>query len=75
MAKEDYLEVEGIVLEVLPNATFKVKLENEVVIDAHVSGKIRMNYIRILPGDKVTIAISPYDPTRGRITYRFKNSK
>ncbi|AHI54137.1 translation initiation factor IF-1 [Spiroplasma sabaudiense Ar-1343] len=72
MAKEDLLEVEGIVQEVLPNATFKVKLENEVVIDAHVSGKIRMNYIRILPGDKVTVAISPYDMTRGRITYRNK---
>ncbi|ATZ18543.1 translation initiation factor IF-1 [Williamsoniiplasma somnilux] len=72
MAKEDLLEVEGIVVEVLPNAAFKVKLENEIVIDAHVSGKIRMNYIRILPGDKVTVAISPYDMTRGRITYRFK---
>lgn len=75
MAKEDHLEVEGVVVEVLPNATFKVKLENDIVIDSHVSGKIRMNYIRILPGDKVTIAISPYDPTRGRITYRFKNGK
>ncbi|AHB36751.1 translation initiation factor IF-1 [Spiroplasma apis] len=75
MAKEDHLEVEGVVVEVLPNAAFKVKLENDIVIDAHVSGKIRMNYIRILPGDKVTIAISPYDPTRGRITYRFKNGK
>lgn len=74
MAKEDYLEVEGIVAEVLPNAAFKVKLENGIVVDAHVSGKIRMNYIRILPGDKVTIEISPYDPTRGRITYRFKNN-
>lgn len=75
MAKEDHLEVEGVVVEVLPNAAFKVKLENDIVIDSHVSGKIRMNYIRILPGDKVTIAISPYDPTRGRITYRFKNGK
>lgn len=75
MSKEDYLEVEGTVLEVLPNAAFKVKLENEIVIDAHVSGKIRMNYIRILPGDKVTVEISPYDPTRGRITYRYKNGK
>ncbi len=72
MAKEDLLEVEGTVVEVLPNAAFKVKLENDIVIDAHVSGKIRMNYIRILPGDRVTIAISPYDMTRGRITYRFK---
>lgn len=72
MSKEDYLEVEGTVLEVLPNTTFKVKLENEIVIDAHVSGKIRMNYIRILPGDKVTVEISPYDTTRGRIKYRHK---
>lgn len=72
MAKEDLLEVEGVVVEVLPNAAFKVKLANDIVIDAHVSGKIRMNYIRILPGDKVTVAISPYDMTRGRITYRFK---
>ncbi|ATG97191.1 MULTISPECIES: translation initiation factor IF-1 [Mesoplasma] len=72
MAKEDLLEVDGTVVEVLPNAMFKVKLENDVIIDAHVSGKIRMNYIRILPGDKVTVAISPYDMTRGRITYRFK---
>lgn len=75
MAKEDYLEVEGTVVEVLPNANFKVKLENEIVIDAHVSGKIRMNYIRILPGDKVTVEITPYDPTRGRITYRYKNGQ
>lgn len=72
MAREDLLEVEGIVVEVLPNAVFKVKLSNEVIIDAHVSGKIRMNYIRILPGDRVTVAISPYDMTRGRIIYRFK---
>ncbi|AGR42462.1 translation initiation factor IF-1 [Spiroplasma diminutum] len=75
MAKEDYLEVDGTILEVLPNATFKVKLENDVIIDAYVSSKIRINYIRILLGDKVTVAISPYDPTRGRITYRFKNGK
>ncbi|WP_342268759.1 translation initiation factor IF-1 [Spiroplasma endosymbiont of Aspidapion aeneum] len=73
MSKEDYLEVEAVVVEVLPNTKFKVKLENDVIIDAHVSGKIRMNYIRIVPGDKVTVAISPYDPTRGRITYRQKN--
>ncbi|WP_338969471.1 translation initiation factor IF-1 [Spiroplasma endosymbiont of Labia minor] len=72
MAKEDYLEVEGTVTEVLPNATFKVELENGAVISANVSGKIRMNYIRILPGDKVTVNISPYDMTRGRITYRFR---
>lgn len=72
MSKEDYLEVEGVVAEVLPNTTFKVKLENGVIIDAHVSGKIRMHYIRILPGDKVTVEISPYDMTRGRIKYRHK---
>lgn len=72
MSKEDYLEVEGVVTEVLPNTTFKVKLENGVIIDAHVSGKIRMHYIRILPGDKVTVEISPYDMTRGRIKYRHK---
>lgn len=72
MAREDLLEVEGTVVEVLPNAVFKVKLTNDVTINAHVSGKIRMNYIRILPGDRVTVAISPYDMTRGRIIYRFK---
>lgn len=72
MAREDLLEVEGTVVEVLPNAVFKVKLSNDVIINAHVSGKIRMNYIRILPGDRVTVAISPYDMTRGRIIYRFK---
>lgn len=72
MAREDLLEVEGTVINVLPNAVFKVKLENDITIDAHVSGKIRMNYIRILPGDRVTVAISPYDMTRGRITYRHK---
>ncbi|QHX36160.1 translation initiation factor IF-1 [Spiroplasma sp. TIUS-1] len=75
MAKEDYLEVSGQVVEVLPNAAFKVKLENNIVISAQVSGKIRMNHIRILPGDTVTVAISPYNPTLGRITYRFKNGK
>ena len=72
MSKEDVFEVEGIVLESLPNAMFKVQLDNGVVILAHVSGKIRMNYIRILPGDKVTVEISPYDLTRGRITFRHK---
>lgn len=71
MAK-DVIEVEGLVLENLPNAMFKVELENGHVILAHVSGKIRMNYIRILPGDKVTVEMSPYDLTKGRITYRFK---
>lgn len=72
MAKQDVIELEGTVLETLPNAMFKVELENGHEILAHVSGKIRMNYIRILPGDKVTVEMSPYDLTRGRITYRFK---
>lgn len=72
MAKDDVIEVEGTVVETLPNAMFKVELENGHEILAHVSGKIRMNFIRILPGDKVTIELSPYDLTRGRITYRFK---
>ena len=71
-SRDDIIEVEATVVEVLPNATFKVALENGAVIDAHVSGKIRMNYIRILPGDKVTVEISPYDLTRGRITFRHK---
>ena len=70
--KQDIIEVEGIVEETLPNAMFKVKLPNELTILAHVSGKIRMNYIRILPGDRVLLEISPYDLTRGRITYRHK---
>ena len=72
MANGDNIEVEAVVVETLPNAMFRVKLENGVVIIAHVSGKIRMNYIRILPGDKVTVEISPYDLTRGRITFRYK---
>ena len=72
MSKADVIEVQGVVLEALPNATFRVKLENGQVIVATVSGKIRMNYIRILPGDKVTVEISPYDLKRGRITFRFK---
>ncbi|APB32136.1 translation initiation factor IF-1 [Vagococcus teuberi] len=72
VAKEDMIEIEGTVVETLPNAMFKVELENGHVILAHVSGKIRMHYIRILPGDKVTVELSPYDLTRGRITYRFK---
>ncbi|WP_028273296.1 translation initiation factor IF-1 [Atopococcus tabaci] len=72
MAKDDVIEIEGTVLETLPNAMFKVELENGHEILAHVSGKIRMNYIRILPGDKVTVEMSPYDLSRGRITYRFK---
>ena len=72
MAKQDVIEVEATVLETLPNAMFKVALENGVEILAHVSGKIRMNFIRILPGDRVTVEMSPYDLTKGRITYRFK---
>ena len=70
--KDDVIEVQSTVVETLPNAMFKVQLDNGVVILAHVSGKIRMNYIRILPGDKVTVEISPYDLTRGRITFRHK---
>ena len=72
MSKADVIEVEGKVLEALPNAMFQVELENGHVVLAHVSGKIRMNFIRILPGDKVTLELTPYDLTRGRITYRFK---
>lgn len=72
MSKQDVIEVEGRVLEALPNAMFQVQLENGHTVLAHVSGKIRMNFIRILPGDKVTIELTPYDLTRGRITYRFK---
>ena len=72
MSKEDVIEVEGVVVEALPNAMFKVKLENDHIILAHVSGKMRMNFIRILPGDRVTMELTPYDMSRGRITYRFK---
>ena len=72
MSKQDVIEVEGRVVEKLPNAMFQVELENGHVVLAQVSGKIRMNFIRILPGDKVTIELTPYDLTRGRITYRFK---
>jgi len=72
MSKSDVLEVEGVVKEVLPNATFKVELQNGHIIDAHISGKLRMNYIRILAGDKVTVEMSPYDLTKGRITWRTK---
>ena len=72
MSKDDVFEMEGTVVEVLPSTTFKVQLANGHIITAHVSGKIRMHTIRILPGDKVTVEISPYDLTRGRITYRFK---
>jgi len=72
LAKEDVLEVEGTVVESLPNAMFQVELENGNRILAHISGKLRMNFIRILPGDKVTVELSPYDLTRGRITWRAK---
>ncbi len=72
MAKDDVIEVEGKVIEPLPNAMFRVELENGHKILAHVSGKIRMNYIKILPGDRVTVELSPYDLSRGRITYRYK---
>jgi translation initiation factor IF-1 len=70
--KEDSIQIEGKVLEALPNAMFRVELENGHNVLAHISGKMRMNFIRILPGDKVTVELSPYDLTRGRITYRFK---
>lgn len=72
MPKQSAIEQEGVIVETLPNAMFQVELENGHVVLAHVSGKIRMNFIRILPGDKVTIELTPYDLTRGRITYRFK---
>ena len=72
MARDDVIEVEGKVLEPLPNAMFKVELENGHKVLAHISGKMRMNFIRILPGDRVTVELSPYDLNRGRITYRFK---
>lgn len=72
MAKEEAIEVEGTVVEPLPNAMFRVKLDNEHVVLAHISGKMRKYYIRILPGDRVTVELSPYDLTRGRITYRSK---
>ena len=72
MAKEEAIEVEGTVLEPLPNAMFRVELDNGQVILAYVSGKMRMHFIKILPGDRVTVELSPYDLTKGRITYRFK---
>ena len=74
MSKVDVLEVEGTVLEKLPNAMFKVELENKHVVLAHISGKLRMNFIRILPGDKVTMELSPYDLSKGRIIWRDKKS-
>jgi translation initiation factor IF-1 len=72
MSKEDSIEVQGTVLETLPNAMFRVEIENGHKILAHISGKMRMHFIKILPGDKVTVELTPYDLTRGRITYRFK---
>lgn len=72
MSKDDVVELQGIVIEALPNAMFQVELENGHKVLAHISGKLRMNFIRILPGDKVTIELSPYDLTRGRITWRAK---
>ncbi|HAY33362.1 MAG TPA: translation initiation factor IF-1 [Ignavibacteria bacterium] len=72
MAKQDAIKVDGIISEILPNTNFKVKLENGHEILAHISGKMRMNYIKILQGDKVTVELSPYDLTKGRITYRYK---
>ncbi len=72
MAKEDVIEVEGVVVEALPNTNFKVELENGHQVLAHISGKLRMNYIKILPGDKVRLELSPYDLSRGRITWRAK---
>lgn len=72
MAKEQGIQVEGTVIESLPNASFRVELENGHRVLAHISGKMRMNFIKILPGDKVTVELSPYDLTRGRIVYRYK---
>lgn len=72
MPKEDAIEVEGVVIEPLPNAMFKVELDNKHQVLAHISGKMRKNFIRILPGDRVMVELSPYDLTRGRITYRLK---
>lgn len=72
MSKEDAIEVEGIVVDVLPNAVFKVKLENGHIVTAHISGKLRQHYIKILTGDRVTVELSPYDVSKGRITWRAK---
>jgi len=72
MSKEDTISVEGTVLEALPNTMFRVELENKHVILAHISGKMRMHFIKILPGDKVTVELSPYDLAKGRIVYRYK---
>jgi len=75
MAKEDLIETEGSILETLPNAMFRVKLDNGHCILAHISGRIRMHYIKIIPGDRVKIEMSPYDLAKGRITYRFSRGK
>ena len=72
MAKDDAIQMQGEIIETLPNATFRVKLENDHVVLGHISGKMRMNYIRILPGDKVTVEMTPYDLTKGRIIFRVK---
>ena len=72
MAKEDNIEVQGTIIETLPNAMFRVELENKHMVLAHISGKMRKNFIRILPGDKILVELSPYDLTRGRIVYRYK---
>lgn len=75
MAKEEAIQVEGTIIEPLPNAMFRVELENGHRVLAHISGKMRMHFIKILPGDQVTVELSPYDLTRGRITFRSKNKK
>ena len=72
MSKDDVIQMQGEILENLPNATFRVKLENGHIVLGHISGKMRMHYIRILPGDRVQVELTPYDLTRGRITYRYK---
>lgn len=75
MAKEDQIEMEGVVIDTLPNTVFRVQLENNHIVIAHISGKMRKNYIRILKGDKVTVQLTPYDLTRGRITFRSRDGK
>ena len=75
MSKEDMIELEGVVVEAMPNAMFKVEIQGGHIILAHISGKLRMNFIRILPGDKVTVEMSPYDLSKGRITWRSKRSE
>ncbi len=72
MAREDYIEMEGTVIDTLPNTTFRVKLDNDYVVTAHISGRMRKNYIRILTGDRVTVQLTPYDLTKGRFSYRSK---